>query len=93
LKEFRSHPSERDFEDFGLSVRVVDPATSHAPVALLRFEGCLTHMLGPPNDEDFAGHPLAGRGLKPYTAFRVENSSWLRCLERMNRAHPYHRAE
>ena len=61
--------------------------------AFLRFRWCYSLMFGPPNDEAFEGHPLAGRGLEPYGAFKIENSSWLRALERMNSVHPYHRPE
>ena len=42
------------------------------------------------NDEAFSGHPLADRGLAPYGAFRIERSSWIRVLERMNAVHPCH---
>jgi hypothetical protein len=50
-------------------------------------------MFGPPNDEAFSGHPLAARGLKPYSVFEIEKSSWLRALVRMNSVHPYHKVE
>lgn len=50
-------------------------------------------MFGPPNDEAFAGHPLAARGLRPYSVARVEASSWIRTLEAMNRVHPHHRPD
>jgi hypothetical protein len=46
-----------------------------------------------PNDEAFSGYPLADRGLMPYGAYRIERSSWVRRLERMNRVHENHRAE
>jgi hypothetical protein len=59
-------------------------------MAVVRFVGCYAHMFGPPNDEAFMGHPLASRGLKPYGAFRVRNSSWIRALERMNSVHSAH---
>jgi hypothetical protein len=62
-------------------------------VALIRFTQSYAHMLGPPNDEAFDGHPLASRGLRPYRSFEVQNSSWIRQLERMNSVHPSHRAE
>ena len=42
--------------------------------AFVKFHRCYATMFGPPNDEAFAGHPLARRGLAPYGAFRVENS-------------------
>ena len=56
----------------------------------------MTHrsfMFGAPNDEAFAGHPLASRGLHPYGAFEVRSSSWIRQLERMNSVHPFHKPE
>src|SRR5215472_2586698 len=62
------------------------------PIAIARLD-CLAHMSGPPNDEAFDGHPLASRGLHAYGSFRIEGSSWIRKLERMNRVHPLHRPE
>jgi hypothetical protein len=62
-------------------------------IAVVRFGKPYAHFFGPPNDEAFEGHPLAGRGLEPYGAFRVEASSWIRRLERMNSVHEYHRPE
>lgn len=44
-------------------------------------------------DEAFRGHPLASRGLHPYAAFRVEDSSWVRRLECMNAVHDSHDPE
>lgn len=61
--------------------------------AVIEFSMAYAHMFGPPNDEAFAGHPLATRGLSPYGAFEVLHSSWLRSLEQMNSVHPYHRPE
>jgi hypothetical protein len=61
--------------------------------AVVTFSQVYAHMFGPPNDEAFSGHPLASRGLTPYAAFEVEQSSWLRALQRMNSVHPYHRPE
>lgn len=62
-------------------------------VALVRFNRCIAHMLGAPNDEAFAGHPLESRGLRPYGVFRIDQSSWIRKLEKMNSVHPSHRPE
>ncbi len=58
--------------------------------AFVKFSLCLAHSFGLPNDEAFDGHPLAARGLEPFGAYRIENSSWLRQLERMNEVHPNH---
>ena len=62
-------------------------------IAFVRFHQCYATMFGRPNDEAISGHPLASRGLEPYGAYRVENSSWIRQLERMNSVHPHHRPE
>ena len=77
----------------GSSVRIVYPNSTNEPVALIEFGGYYAYMFGPPNDEAFHAHPLADRGLHPYGVFQVENSSWIRQLERMNSVHPYHKAE
>lgn len=77
----------------GSIVRVVDEHSKGEPCALVRFSRATAHMFGPPNDEAFAGHPLAQRGLRPYAVFEVAGSSWVRTLERMNAVHPLHRSE
>lgn len=64
--------------------------SSDEQVAIVAFKGCYSMMFGPPNDEAFNGHPLASRGLKPYSFFKIERSSWLRILQKMNSVHPYH---
>jgi hypothetical protein len=75
------------------SVRVVDYETSAEPTTIVAFRHCRAMYFGAPNDEAFAGHPLAARGLHPYSAVEVLRSSWIRQLERMNSVHPYHRPE
>lgn len=77
----------------GTTVRVVGPDTRGAPAAVVRFVRTYASMFGPPNDEAFAGHPLARRGLRPYGAFEVRKSSWIRALEKMNSVHPSYRPE
>lgn len=77
----------------GTSIRLVYRASGEEPVALVRFSGSRTHMFGPPNDEAFSGHPLASRGLHPYGAFEILDSSWIRKLERINSVHEHHRPE
>jgi hypothetical protein len=86
------YASVPDSEWDGTYVRVVDLGTED-PVVLVQFEGAHAWFHGPPNDEAFAGHPLAHRGLHPYAAFRIEDSSWVRRLERMNSVHEHHRPE
>jgi hypothetical protein len=71
--------------------RVVDQDTVDA-IAVVRFSRTYASYFGPPNDEAFAGHPLASRGLEPYGAFEVESSSWIRETERRNRVHHAHDA-
>lgn len=77
----------------GTTVRVVGEGTSGEPVGLVEFKHAYAHIFGPPNDEAFGGHPLASRGLEPYSVNEVLASSWIRRLERMNAVHPYHRPE
>lgn len=74
----------------GSYVHVVGPETEGRTVAVVEFEFATAHLFGPPNDEAFGGHPLARRGLCPYGAFEVVDSSWIRKQERMNAIHPRH---
>ena len=74
----------------GSAVRMVGPESSGEPLAIVQLFGCYATMFGPPNDEAFAGHPLSARGLEPYSVCRVEPSSWIRKLTRMNSVHPSH---
>ena len=74
----------------GTTVRIVGADTSCESLALAEFEFYWSYMFGAPNDEAFCGHPLAARGLRPYGAFRIADSSWVRQLERMNSVHPRH---
>jgi hypothetical protein len=59
-------------------------------VAVLRFGAASASMLGPPNEEAIAGHPLAPAGLRPFEFVEVEGSPWVARLEEMNRDHPRH---
>lgn len=61
-----------------------------ASMVVIRFTLCRSMFFGSPNDEALNGHPLYERGLKPYGAYEVESSSWIRKLERMNRDHYLH---
>jgi hypothetical protein len=73
----------------GTYVRVVDQM-SVEPVAVVEFQRPTAHFFGPPNDETLHGHPLWGRGLKQYGVFRVEQSSWIRELTRVDSVHRQH---
>ena len=77
----------------GRTVRSVGYLSAEEIVAIVTFARPRAHFFGPPNDEAFSGHPLAARGLHPYGAFAIHESSWIRRLERMNAVHPRHRAE
>jgi hypothetical protein len=86
--------TENTPEDWdGAPIRSVSPEAEGESVASILFERPYAHFFGPPNDEAFSGHPLSTRGLHPYGAFEVANSSWIRGLARMNAVHPYHRPE
>jgi hypothetical protein len=62
-------------------------------IAIVEFEFCSNHRFGSPNDEAINGHPLYSRGLGSYGVYEIQNSSWLRQLEIMNRVHHNHRPE
>jgi len=83
----------RDDNWDGKTVRIVGPDSQGEPHAIVTFKHAIAHFHGPPNDESFSGHPLEKRGLTPYGAFEVKNSSWINYLMKMNRVHPYHKDE
>lgn len=78
-----AEPSTEQADGSGLS-------SAGEAAALVVFRQCYASHFGQPNDEAFASHLLADRGLQPYGAFEVESSSWLRGLEMRNRGHPRH---
>ena len=82
--------SEPDPNWDGTYATSVGPDSEGMPVAIIRFMHAYSYMFGMPNDEAFSGHPLASRGLEPYGAYEVRDSSWVRRLERMNSVHPCH---
>ena len=82
--------SEPDPNWDGTYVNVVSTESNDMAIAIVEFQLPTTHTLGPPNDEAFSGHPLATRGLRPYAAFEIADSSWIRQLEIVNSVHPYH---
>ncbi len=85
--------NEREDGWDGTTVRIVSEHSQDELCALVRFSRAIAYMSGPPNDEAFGGHPLAGRGLHPYAVFEIGRSSWIRQLERMNAVHSRHRPE
>ena len=69
----------------GTHVTVVDPAGSAAQeLAVVRFERCEAYKLAPPDEGVLARHPLHNKGLEPYAAHVVENSSWIVEYETIN---------
>ncbi|MEP0006231.1 MAG: hypothetical protein ABJ387_03155 [Balneola sp.] len=77
----------------GQYVKVVGSNTRGEPLAIITFKICYAHFFGPPNDESFSGHPLASKGLGPYSVYEIDNSSWIKEFERRNSVHPYHNTE
>jgi hypothetical protein len=45
---------------------------------------------GYPNDEALRGHRYAPIGLRPYSAYEVLESEWIREMKEANRVHPHH---
>lgn len=56
-------------------------------LGVIRFDGCNCSKMGTPNDEVFNGHRLWGKGFVPYQAMLVENSLWIKELEKINSVH------
>lgn len=52
---------------------------------IVSFPVCHAHYFGPPGEDAFKGHPLAARGMKCHSVYEVQESSWIRALERSNR--------
>jgi hypothetical protein len=57
-----------------------------APFCVVRFNRPYFHLFRPPTHETIESHPLWGRGLCLYKALRVDRSSLVRKLERMDSA-------
>jgi hypothetical protein len=85
--------SEPDPTWDGSYATLVGPESDGYLVTIVQFRWPYAQMFGPPNDEAFHGHPLASRGLSPYAVYEVQQSSWLRRLERMNSVHWHHDKE
>jgi hypothetical protein len=75
-------------------VTVVSPGDPNPSAhAIVEFKGCVSAKMGAPNDEVIEGHPLHGKGLAAYRAWRVVNSPWIQELQRINSVHPKYRPE
>ncbi len=86
--------SKRDSCSNGSHIKVVKPRSAeNVSLCLVTFKSCASAKLGHPNDETQCGHPLAGRGLKGYTAQIVRNSPWLKEVAKTNSAHPHDNPE
>ena len=55
---------------------------------LVKFNHCLIHKFGTPNDEVLNGHRLRKKGLSFYSWHKVHNSSWIEEIKNVNRVHP-----
>lgn len=64
----------------------IGPGGTGETIIVVSFTRCLAIMFIPPTEETFSGHPLASRGLKPYSAYLIKDSSWIRRLEKRNAA-------
>lgn len=84
---------EKDDDWDASTIKVTDAETENELIAIIEFDSYWSFMFGAPNDEAFQGHPLYKRGLRPYRAFEIENSSWLSKFERMNSVHEHHKPE
>lgn len=87
---FLTYYVQNEPDDWDGSLIEVNPDSEQGFAANIMFKKATAHMFGSPNDETFSGHPLARKGLKPYGIFEVQNSSWIRSLEKVNSVHRYH---
>lgn len=72
------------------TIQMIDNASDILySLALIEFDGH-TFRFGIANDEVFSGLPLYNKGLKPYCAHVIENSSWISDLKEIHKVHPYY---
>lgn len=71
----------------------VDAGEQRESLALVEFKRCVSAKLGSPNEEAFAGHPLAGRGMEGGRAQLVMSSRWLAELQQIHSVHRGYRAD
>jgi hypothetical protein len=79
----------------GTYTTIKDPGSEQSEsLALVEFDRCISAKLGDPNEDVLHdGHPLAGKGLEPYTAQLVHNSRWLAEIQKINSVHPCYRPD
>lgn len=58
-------------------VEVIKGETGYGRFALIRFWRSIAGVSCLPPEDDIDKHPLSARGLRPYMAVKVNNSSWL----------------
>lgn len=63
-------------------------ASGPGDFGLIAFHAIMGAKVTRVNDEVIAGHPLFGRGLRPYGCFECINSSWIRALQSNHSVHP-----
>ncbi len=61
----------------------------HGPDAVVVVRSYAMYI-GVPNEKAISGHPLASRGLEPFSFVEILKSGWIAEIERRNRVHPYH---
>ena len=68
----------------GQYVNILDHNSGERPVIIVEFKICADVRFGWfPDENTFSKHPLAPRGLHPYNAYEVTNSSWVRQLAQL----------
>jgi len=86
--------SEPDPEWDGSYVNVIDnKSNTDYPIAIVEFIHPQSHRFGIVNDEAINGHPLYLKGLRPYSAHIIENSSWINEIKQIHKVHRYFREE
>jgi len=59
-------------------------------IVALRFQHCLQHKFGYPNEEALHGHPEYKMGIKYFCCVEFPDSKWAAEIEKQNEAHPNH---
>ena len=75
------------------SIDVQDIENQNELLAIVTLQHCTIHLFGSPNDETISGHRLYKQGLMSYSAFQLEQSTWITDLERKNSVHSHHNRE
>ncbi|MCB9164085.1 MAG: hypothetical protein H6592_06585 [Flavobacteriales bacterium] len=73
--------------DRGLTLLYNVALEEEESVGVVTFHRDRAHRFSGINDEILSGHPLYGKGLDPYSAHEVENSAWLKELQKVHSVH------